>query len=130
MARRLAEYESVDTRLIVDSASGHVMSQIDRVVLGMTCIVDGQLYNRVGTYPLAATAADHDVPVTIVGSAAKMVDGGFAFENDFRQASEVMREPAEGFTIENPSYDATPVRLLEEVVTDEGVVDPGSGLGT
>jgi translation initiation factor eIF-2B subunit delta len=121
MARRLAKYEAVDTRMIVDGASGHVLPDIDRVLLGMTCIVDEQLYNRVGTYPLVATAADCDVPVTSVGSAAKVVDGGFAFENDFRSASEVMREPAEGFQIENPAYDATPTRLLDTVVTDEGI---------
>jgi translation initiation factor 2B subunit (eIF-2B alpha/beta/delta family) len=126
MARRLAEYESVDTRLIVDSASGHVLPEVDRVVLGMTCIVDDSLYNRVGTYPLASTAADAGVGLTVVGSAAKIVDGGFSFENDFRPASEVMREPADGFAVENPAYDATPVRLLDEVVTDEGVTDPNT----
>ena len=121
MARRLAKYEAVDTRMIIDGASGHVLPDIEHVLLGMTCIVDEQLYNRVGTYPLVATAADCDVPVTSVGSAAKVVDGGFAFKNDFRSASEVMREPAEGFQIENPAYDATPTRLLDTIVTDEGI---------
>jgi translation initiation factor eIF-2B subunit delta len=32
-----------------------------------------------------------------------------------------MLEPAEGITVENPAYDATPVELLSEIVTDEGV---------
>jgi len=30
----------------------------------------------------------------------------------------VMLEPAEGFAIENPAYDATPMRLVDEVITD------------
>ena len=124
MARRLAEFEAIETKLVVDSAAGHVLPEVDRVLTGMTCIVDGRLYNRVGTYPIAATAADLDVPVHVVGSSAKIVDEGFAFENEFRPASEVMREPAEGFGIENPTYDATPTRLLESVVTDDGTVDP------
>ena len=124
MARRLAEFEEIDTRLVVDSASGHYLADCDRVVVGMSCIVDEQLYNRVGTYPIATAAADQDVPVTAIGSAAKLVDGGFVFENEFRAASEVMREPAEGFAVENPSYDATPTRLLDSIVTDEGIVDP------
>jgi translation initiation factor eIF-2B subunit delta len=34
-----------------------------------------------------------------------------------------MLEPAEGITVENPAYDATPVDLIDEVVTDEGVRD-------
>jgi translation initiation factor eIF-2B subunit delta len=124
MARRLAEFEAVDTRLIVDSASGHVLPDCDRVLVGMSCIVGETLYNRIGTYPLAATADDCGVPVTVVGSATKHIENGFSFENDHRDASEVMREPAEGFTIENPAYDATPVRLLDTVVTDEGISDP------
>jgi len=32
-----------------------------------------------------------------------------------------MREPVEGVTIENPSYDATPIDMLDTVITDEGV---------
>ena len=46
---------------------------------------------------------------------------GFVFENEFRSSSEVMREPAEGFRLENPAYDATPVELLDSVITDEGM---------
>ena len=127
-ARRLAEL-GVETRLIVDGAAGEYLPECDRVLLGMDCIADGYLYNRVGTYPIAATAADIGVPVTVVGSAAKLVGEGFRFENDHRAASEVLREPAEGFTIENPAYDATPVDLLEEVVTDDGRVDPATLAG-
>jgi translation initiation factor 2B subunit (eIF-2B alpha/beta/delta family) len=124
MARRLADFEAVDTHLLVDSASGHYLSGCDRVVVGMDCIVEDTLYNRVGTYPLAATAADAGVPVAVIGSAAKLVDTGFAFENEFRAASEVIREPADGFVVENPAYDATPTRLVDTVVTDEGRFDP------
>ncbi len=123
MARRLAEFPEVETHLIVDSAAGHYLPDCDRVVVGMDCVVEDRLYNRVGTYPIAATAADVDVPVTAIGSAAKIVEGGFAFENEHRAASEVMLEPAEGFAIDNPAYDATPTRLLDTVVTDEGVRD-------
>ncbi|MFC7072861.1 translation initiation factor eIF-2B [Halovenus rubra] len=125
-ARRLGEYDGVDTRLIVDSAAGSYLDDVDHVFIGMTCIVDKTLYNRVGTYPIAATAADVAVPVTSVGSAAKIIEGGFRFENEQRVTSEVMREPPEGFKIENPAYDATPVGLLENVVTDEGVIMPES----
>jgi len=122
--RQLAALDGVDARLVVDSASGHSLPDCDRVLVGMSCIVGDRLYNRVGTYPLAATAADVGVPMTTVGSAAKVIQNGFSFENEHRPASEVMREPAEGFAIENPSYDATPVRLLDSVVTGEGIREP------
>ena len=133
-ARRLAGYEGVDTRLIVDSAAGEYLPACDRVLVGMDCIADGRLYNRVGTYPIAATAVDRGVPVTVVGAATKLVSAGFSFENDYRTTAEVMREPADGFTVENPAYDATPVELVETVVTDDGTVDPAGlaeqGTGT
>lgn len=121
MTRKLAEIDAVDTHHIVDSAAGHYLAACDRVLVGMDCIVDETLYNRVGTYPIAATAADRGVPFTVVGSEAKLIEGGFAFENEFRSTAEVMREPADGFTIDNPAYDATPTRLVDAVVTDESV---------
>jgi translation initiation factor eIF-2B subunit delta len=121
MARTLATVENFDVHLIVDGAAGIFLPKCDRVLVGMDCIVDDTLYNRVGTYPVAATAADVGVPVVVVGAESKIVGGGFAFENEERSVSEVIREPADGFTVENPAYDATPTRLLDRVVTDGGV---------
>jgi len=121
MARTLGGMDGVETHLLVDSAAGHFLPECDRVVVGMDCIVGETLYNRIGTYPIAATANDVGVPVSVIGAGSKVIETGFAFENEVRTPSEVMREPAEGFTVENPAYDATPTRLLEAVVTDEGV---------
>ncbi|WP_137290025.1 translation initiation factor eIF-2B [Natronorubrum halophilum] len=119
-ARALADIEGIETTLITDSANGVYLEECDRVVVGMDCIVEDTLYNRVGTFPIAATAAQLDVPVTVLGSASKIITEGFVFENEFRPGSEVMPEPAEGFAVENPNYDATPVSILESVVTDDG----------
>jgi translation initiation factor eIF-2B subunit delta len=122
-ARMLADIDPVDPHLLVDNAMGHYLSECDRVVIGMDCIVDDTLYNRVGTLPLAATAQELGVPVVVVGSGAKVIEDGFVFENQFRAPEEVMLEPVEGITIENPSYDATPVELIDKLVTDTGVHD-------
>ena len=119
-ARTLAEMDGVDVTLITDGAGGHYLRECDRLLLGMTSIVDETLYNRVGTFGLAAAANQLDVPVTVVGSASKIIAEGFVFENDYRPGSEVMPEPAEGFDVRNPAYDATPIALLEDVITDEG----------
>jgi translation initiation factor eIF-2B subunit delta len=120
-ARRLAEIDSVEPHLLVDGAAGSFLAECDRVVIGMDCIVDDTLYNRVGTYPIVATAAHLDVPVTVVGSAAKIVDSGFVFENELRPPGEISLEPIEDVVIENPAYDATPIDLVDEVITDNGV---------
>ncbi|MBP1987680.1 translation initiation factor eIF-2B [Halolamina salifodinae] len=122
-ARTLAGIDRIEPHLLVDSAAGHVMSEVDRVVVGMDCIVEGTLYNRIGTYPIAAVADREEVPVTVVGSSTKVIDE-FRFENEFRSPSEVMREPVAGVDIENPAYDATPVELVDTLITDEGIGEP------
>ena len=123
-ARRLAEMDRVEPHLLVDSAAGHVLDRCDRVVVGMTCIVGETLYNRVGTFPLVAAASVADVPVTVVGSESKIIESDFVFENEEREPAEVIREPVEGVRIENPAYDATPMDLIDEVVTDQDQFTP------
>jgi len=118
-ARTLAGYDPIDVTLITDGACGHYLDECDRVVTGITCIVDDVLYNRVGTFPIATAADNVGTPMTVVGSGTKIVEEGFVFENDHRPASEVMLEPAEGFEVGNPAYDATPIELVDSVVTDE-----------
>ena len=122
-ALMLSAIDRVEPHLIVDNAMGHFLEECDRVVIGMDCIVDDTLYNRVGTFPLAATANQLDVPVVAVGSGAKVIEEGFVFENQQRDPAEVMLEPVEGITIKNPAYDATPVELIDTLITDTGVHD-------
>ncbi|MFC4357135.1 translation initiation factor eIF-2B [Halobium salinum] len=119
--RELVGIENVEPHLLVDGACGSVLPDVDRVVVGMDCIVEDTLYNRVGTFPIVATAHHLDVPVTVVGSGAKIITEGFVFENEDRPNYEVMLEPTEGVEIENPAYDATPVELIDQVLTDDGV---------
>jgi len=123
-ARRLAEIDRVDPHLLVDSAAGYVLDRCDRVIVGMDCIVEDTLYNRVGTFPLAAAADVVGVPVTVVGSGSKVIEDDFVFENELRAPAEVVREPIEGITVENPAYDATPMSLVDEVVTDSERYEP------
>jgi translation initiation factor eIF-2B subunit delta len=118
--RELATWDGIDATLITDSAAGYFMHEADRVLLGMNCVVDETYYNRIGTFPLCAIASVLDCPVTVVAASRKIVDEGFAFENDMRSPSEVLSEPAEGFGVENPAYDATPLGLVDTIVTESG----------
>ncbi|ELZ34835.1 initiation factor 2B-like protein [Halogeometricum pallidum JCM 14848] len=121
-ARTLADIDRVEPHLLVDGAAGIFLEECDRVVVGMDCIVGDTLYNRVGTFPIAATANELDVPVTVVGSGAKVVESGFVFENEIRSPAEVSLEPVENVYVENPAYDATPMTLVDQVITDDGVL--------
>lgn len=120
MARELATFDGIEPRLIVDSAVGRVINTCDAVIVGMTCVVEDTLYNRVGTYPTALTAAANDIPMYAVGAEAKVVGDGFVFSSEERPPSEVSLEPLADVVIENHSYDATPVSLLEAVITEDG----------
>ena len=120
-ARMLAAMDRVETHLCVDSAAGHYLSECDRVLVGMDCIVNETLYNRVGTFQITTAANELGVPVIVVGSGVKIIDNGFVFENQYRSGSEVMLEPIEDVILENPAYDATPLELVDYVVTDNGI---------
>lgn len=122
LARQLAGRDGVDVTLIVDGAVGFYLSEVDRVLIGMDCVIDETIYNHVGTYPIVATAASEEVPVTVVGSASKFIGSGFDFENSFGLSSEVLLEPVEGLDVGNPDYDGTPTRLLDTVVTEDGAI--------
>lgn len=121
LARELGSYEGVDAKLVVDNAAGRVVDRCDAVVVGMTCVVDDTLYNRVGTYPVALLAADNEVPMYALGAGSKVVDDAFVFSAEERSPSEVSLEPLEDVTIENHAYDATPVDLLAGIITDAGI---------
>ncbi|MEF8852110.1 MAG: translation initiation factor eIF-2B [Haloarculaceae archaeon] len=122
-ARELAARDGVDATLIVDSAAGHYLPECDRVFVGMNCLIDDTVYNRIGTYAIALAADAEDVPLTVVASSSKFVGNGFVFENNYRSTAEVIREPADGFAVGNPAYDATPIRLVDSVVTENAVID-------
>lgn len=122
-ARQLADREGVDVTLVVDGAAGHYLPECDRVFIGMNCLVDDTVYNRIGTYPIVLAAENEGVPATVVASSAKFIGSGFTFENTHRPASEVMLEPADGFDVANPSYDATPTRLIDSLVTENAVIE-------
>ncbi len=48
--------------------------------------------------------------MTVVGAAAKYVDGASPSKTRFAHCGSV-REPADGFEVANPAYDATPTHL-------------------
>ncbi|WP_435101234.1 translation initiation factor eIF-2B [Halarchaeum sp. P4] len=122
-ARQFADHDAIDVTVIVDGAAGYCLPDCDRVLVGMNCLVDDVVYNRVGTFPIIAAADYHDVPVTVVGSSMKFIGNGFVFENTLRSPAEVLREPPDGFSALNPSYDETPTDLIDTVVTEDGAME-------
>lgn len=122
-ARELTAINDVEPHLVVDGASEVFLPECDRVIIGMDCIVEGTFYNRIGAFLLVTIINEVDVPVMVVGSDAKVANGGFRFGNEIRSLNEVMPELVESVELENPAYNAASVDPIDKVITDEGAIE-------
>jgi methylthioribose-1-phosphate isomerase len=112
-------------RVVADSAAGSLMARglVDRVVVGADRIAaNGDVANKVGTYPLAVLAARHGVPFYVAAPLSTidpaMPDGG-AIPIEERDPDEVF----EGGDAFNPAFDVTPAELVTAIVTEAGVLE-------
>lgn len=122
----------VPSTVIADGAVGWLFRerQIDAVLIGADRIAaDGDVANLAGTYPLAATAARHGVPVYVCALAAT-IDARAATGADLtivmrgrHELLDLPGEPAlEGIEARVPSSDVTPADLITAYVTEGGVL--------
>ncbi len=129
---RLTAYElaalGVEHRVVVDAAAPSLIARrlVDGVVVGADRIAaNGDVANKVGTYPLALAAARAGVPF-VVAAPESTVDadtpGGDAIEIEERDPAEVAAGPAY-----NPAFDVTPHDLVTAVVTERRTVRLSEG---
>jgi methylthioribose-1-phosphate isomerase len=121
--------------LITDVAAGSAMAagRVDLVVVGSDRIAaNGDVANKVGTYPLAVLARHHGVPFYVVAPTWTIDPGtpsGADIPIEQRDAGEVTSvlgtpvAPA-GTPVWNPAFDVTPAELLTAIVTERGVHRP------
>jgi methylthioribose-1-phosphate isomerase len=119
-------------RLVVDALAGSLMAagEVDAVIVGADRIAaNGDLANKVGTYPLAVLAHHHDIPF-YVAAPVSTVDPHTATGADIpveqRDAHEVTdvghtRIAPPGAAAENRAFDVTPAGLVSAYVTERGV---------
>ena len=119
--------------LIPDVAAGYLMAQgeVDAVIVGADRVAaNGDVANKVGTYPLAVLAARHGIPF-YVAAPMSSVDLETATGADIpieeRAPDEVLsfrgvRVAPPDTDVRNPAFDMTPAELVTGIVTDEGVL--------
>jgi methylthioribose-1-phosphate isomerase len=113
-------------RVVADSAAGTLMAQgrVDRIVVGADRIAaNGDVANKVGTYPLAVLADRHGVPFYVAAPLSTIDPGtpdGSSIPIEERDPAEVV---AEGDAF-NPAFDVTPAELVTAIVTEAGVLEP------
>ena len=124
--------EGIDTTLIIDSAVRLVMKKVDKVFVGADTITShGALVNKIGTSQVAMAAKEARVqfytcsetykfsPLTLEGDLVKIEE---------REISEVVRpgEIPDSVKVYNPVFDVTPSQYIDGIVTELGLISPGS----
>jgi len=125
----------IPVTVIADAMAGSLMAtgDVDVVVVGADRIAaNGDVANKIGTYPLAVLAREHDVPF-IVAAPTSTIDlatpEGAAIPVEERPDDEVVRIAGEriapdGVPAANRAFDVTPARLVSAFVTERGVLRP------
>jgi methylthioribose-1-phosphate isomerase len=128
--------EGIPTTLIADSMAGHMMAtgQVDAVIVGADRIAaNGDVANKIGTYPLAVLARENSVPFYVVAPVSTFdlaTASGDRIPIEERPAEEVTHHagrrlaPA-GISVRNPAFDITPHRFVTAIVCERGIAhDP------
>lgn len=129
--------EGIAVTVIADGAAGSLIARgrVDLAVVGSDRIArNGDVANKIGTYPLACVAKQHAVPFyvaapvstvdlrTASGDAIPIEERGMA---ELTQWAGRLVAPA-GVPAENPAFDVTPAGFVTAIFTERGVVAPVS----
>jgi len=125
----------VDVTLLIDSAAATLLAagSIDAVVVGADRIAaNGDVANKIGTYPLAVLARRHGVPFYVAAPRSTIdlkCPSGAAIPIEERASIEVTegfgsRTAPAGVPVHSPAFDVTPAELIDAIVTEVGLVQP------
>ncbi len=125
----------VEVEVLADSAAASLLrdKKIDAVLVGSDRIAaNGDVANKIGTYPLAVMARRHGVPFYVVAPTSTVdlqVANGDAIAIESRDPSEIhslggVRTTPEGVGAYNPAFDLTPAELVDAIITETGVLRP------
>jgi methylthioribose-1-phosphate isomerase len=140
--------EGVPHTIVVDGAGGHLMQRrlVDVVIVGTDrTSLNGDVANKIGTYPKALAARDNDVPFyaavpssSIDWTSRDGVGGTPIEQRDGREVTHVrgsldgrivdVQVTPDGAPVANFGFDVTPARLVTGLITERGVC-PASEAG-
>jgi translation initiation factor 2B subunit (eIF-2B alpha/beta/delta family) len=101
----------IEVELVEDDEAAAALEGVALLLLGADTVYrDGTLCNKVGTHPLAKAAHDRGVAVAVALEVLKLSPDDSADARDLA---------------EDGTRDFTPPTLLDQLVTEEGVVEPG-----
>ncbi len=127
--------DGIDTTVITDNMAGSMMrlGDVDLVVVGADRIAaNGDVANKVGTYPVAVLVREHQIPFYVAAPIStvdlRTPDGGQIpiEERNDREVTHVgtSRLTPEGARIRNPAFDVTPAKFITAIITERGIARP------
>ena len=134
--------EGIEHYVIADNATALLMrrGEVQLVIVGADRIaVNGDVANKIGTYPTALAAADNGVPFYVAAPTTTIdpqCETGDAIPIEERSGEEVqytwgraddgrflrVRTTPEGSPARNLAFDVTPARLIHGIITEKGIL--------
>lgn len=127
--------DGIPVTVIADNMAGTVLrsGEVQCVIVGTDrTAANGDVANKIGTYPLAVLARRHNVPF-YVAAPLSSVDLQCANGDDIpieqrspRELTEFGGRPVtpKGVEVFNPAFDVTPAELVSAIITERGVARP------
>jgi methylthioribose-1-phosphate isomerase len=125
----------IDVTLVADVVAGSLLrtGRVDAVIVGADRIAaNGDVANKIGTYPLAVLAGTHGVPFYVAAPRSTFdlaCPDGSRIPIEERPAAEVtegfgVSTAPEGVSVYSPAFDVTPASYVTALITDAGVIRP------
>ncbi len=127
--------DRIPVTVIADNMAATVLrsGRVNCVIVGTDrTAANGDVANKIGTYPLAVMARRHGVPF-YVAAPLSSIDLGCPSgeqipieERSAREITEFAGKPVtpRGVAVFNPAFDVTPAELVTAIVTERGVAYP------
>lgn len=127
--------DDIPVTVITDGMAGHLMSQgeVDVVLVGADRVAaNGDVANKIGTYPLAVLASEHGIPFYVAAPLSTVdlaTPDGASIPIEERSPKEVLEIGGlslapPGVGARNPAFDVTPARWVTGIVTEAGIARP------
>jgi methylthioribose-1-phosphate isomerase len=127
--------DKIPVTLIADNMAGLILSrgQANCVVVGTDrTAANGDVANKIGTYPLAVMARRHGVPFYVAAPLSSIdldCPSGAEIPIEQRSEREVLefagrRVAPAGVSAFNPAFDVTPAELVTAIITERGIAYP------
>lgn len=127
--------DRIPVTVLADNMAGSLMRKghIDCVIVGADRIAaNGDVANKIGTYPVAVLAHHHGIPFYVAAPTSTidlLLHSGDDIPIEERSHEEMThidghRIAPIGVEVTNPSFDVTPASLVTAIVTEKGIAYP------